>query len=260
MTIIDCHTHIGRNHHINFSVDQLLSSMDKAKIDKSLVFAGELNDVSNTYLLEAIQPHRDRLLAVAAASPMAYAKMSDIQKEAITIAEWYGEGKIVACKFYTGYDHYYPFDPILEDYLMSFEEAHCPVIFHSGDCLCSVKNAKLKYAHPLHIDDVAVDYPGINFVIAHLGFPWHRDAAEVIYKNPNVYADISGFVYNEFGLISESSFGKMIEEVLDITGNADKLLFGTDAPISNQKSYVSAASKLLPEQIFYENAKKVFKL
>lgn len=47
---------------------------------------------------------------------------------------------------------------------------------------------------------------------------------------------------------------------MDITESADKLLFGSDAPISNQESYISVASKLLPEEIFFENAKRVFKL
>jgi hypothetical protein len=259
--IIDCHTHIGRNQHIDFLVDQLLKSMDEAKIDKSLVFAGELNNISNEYLLDAIGPHRDRLMAVAAASPMSRRGGllgEGVKEEAKIISDLYGEGKIVACKFYTGYDHFYPYDEIIQDYLISFEEIHCPVIFHSGDCLCSANHAKLKYAHPLHIDEVAVDYPGINFIIAHIGFPWHRDAAEVVYKNKNVFADISGFVYGSFGLNSESSFHKMLEEVLDITGNSDKLLFGTDCPISDQSSYVMAASKVLPEDIFCKNPKKAF--
>jgi len=66
MNIIDCHTHIGRNEHINSSVDDLLRSMDKSEIEKSLVFAGELNGIDNNYLLEQIAPHRDRLYGVAA--------------------------------------------------------------------------------------------------------------------------------------------------------------------------------------------------
>lgn len=263
--IIDCHTHIGP--YFNFTVDDLLKSMDEAEIDKSLVFAGEMFDAPNEWLLKQIAPHKDRLLAVAAAHPMKLDKMFDIQDEAKKISHWYGEGKIVACKFYTGYDHFYPGDRMMEDYLMDFEDVGCPAIFHMGDCLNSVKCAKLKYAHPLGIDDVAVDYPGMNFIIAHMGYPWHRDAAEVCYKNKNVYADISGFVYGDFTDKDTKNFEKVLHEFCDIAGDSSRLLFGTDTPISNQKAYMKFLKSYsqgfvdgLNEHSLSFNVKKAFKL
>lgn len=237
--IIDSHTHIGRNEHINATVKQLLESMDKAHIDKALVFAGDMNDCPNNYLLSELKPHHDRLMAVVSAQPFKFEKMSDIQKNAGQLADLYQDGSIVAVKFYTGYDYYYPGDRLVQDYLIDLEDVGCPAIFHSGDCLNSCKGAKLKYAHPLHIDDVAVDFPNMNFIIAHMGFPWHRDAAEVCYKNANVYADISGFVYGNFTGEDQTKFHKVLDEFLEIAPS-DKLLFGTDWPISNQGSYMDA--------------------
>lgn len=246
MNIIDCHTHLGRNNHINFSVKDLLNSMDSAKIDKSLVFAGDLNDAPNEWLLQEIAPHRDRLLGVAAVHPLKWKKQSELQDDAARIVDWYGEKKIVAAKFYTGYDHYFINDdrfthpyPPAEDYLLDFDDAGIPCVLHMGDCLNSVKQAKLKYAHPLLIDDVAVDFPNINFIIAHMAYPWHRDAAEVCYKNANVYADISGFVYGAFSSLDKAKFKKVLDDFTEIV-DGNKLLFGTDVPISNQSSYIEA--------------------
>lgn len=260
--IIDCHTHIGRNDHINATPAQLLKSMDVAGIDKALVFASKLADCPNEWMLEQVKPHRDRLLPVAAAT-LPGNNMSDIQQEAGKLSGLYRAGDIVAVKFYTGYDHYYPSDRLIEDYLMSLEDVGCPAIFHSGDCLNSVKSAKLKYAHPLHIDEVAVDYPGMNFIIAHMGFPWIKDAAEVCHKNDNVYADISGFVYGEFKFLEEVAFERAINEFLSIAPS-NKLLFGTDYPISNQKSYTTTLDKWFGEtltaQRLTENVQKAFKL
>jgi predicted TIM-barrel fold metal-dependent hydrolase len=256
--IIDCHTHLGRNEHINASVDQLLNSMDEAKIDKALVFAGELNNAPNKWVLEQTASHRDRLLPVAA-----YIHSPQWKIEDMWLAEWYAEGKIAAVKFYVGYDHFYPTD--ISGILHELNKVGCPAIFHSGDCLNSVKCAKLKYAHPLNIDEVAVDYPKMNFIIAHMAFPWVRDAAEVCYKNDNVYADISGFVYGKFEGSDVTKFRKVIGEFLDIAGS-DKLLFGTDWPISNQKSYVSVTNDLYGDaaytsvQSLSQNVMKAFKL
>lgn len=257
--IIDCHTHLGRNDHIRASVKELLSSMDDAKIDKALVFAGELNDYPTDVMLEEIRPYRDRLSGVASFN--FDLRGVQLENHITSLHDMYLLGEIVAVKFYTGYYHKLPTE--LGHVLSVLEQVSCPVIFHCGDCLNSVKCAKLKYAHPLNIDEVAVDYPGMKFVIAHMGYPWHRDAAEVCYKNDNVYTDISGFVYNSFTAESSEHFTKVISEVIEVAGGTDKILFGSDWPISNQKSYVHMLHGLAidnKKNIFSENAKKVFSI
>jgi len=108
--------------------------MDQAGIDKSFVFAGELNDCSNEYMLEQIAPHRDRLYGVAAYNPPPYSALAFYNKSLIDL---YLEKKIVAVKFYLGYEHYYPSD--VGEVLRQLEMVGCPAIFHCGDCLNSVK-------------------------------------------------------------------------------------------------------------------------
>lgn len=265
--LIDSHVHIGTNEHINVSAEQLLKSMDNAKIDKALVFAGKMNGASNELMLKSIAPYRDRLYGVAAAHPMdidpdtsSLIAMSKICEESKRIVDWHGEGKIVGCKFYLGYDHYYPTDRIVEDYLMSLEDVGCTALFHCGDCLCSMKNAKLKYSHPLLIDDIAVDYPKLKIVICHMANPFIREAAEVCYKNDNVFADTSGFVYGDFTDKDRLYLKKVMTEYIDIAGNTDKLLFGTDFPISNQKDYYNAVVEATGSHSLNENIFKAFNL
>lgn len=274
--IIDSHTHLGRNQHIKQNAKELLKSMDHAKIDKALVFGGELNDCPNDWLIEQVKSHRDRLYPVIAYN---YPHWHDID-----VRRMVEDHKVAGIKFYTGYDHYYPADLYLDNQdsprlpssmfhnpLQVCSEYGIPAIFHCGDCLNSVKCAKLKYAHPLHIDEAATDYDDVNFVIAHMGYPWHRDAAQVCFKNPNVYADISGFVYGEFDLEDQMKFRDVLKEFLSLSGT-DRLLFGTDAPISNQASYIEALqwvasatldsklSKCLTPQYMSKNTQRIFKL
>ena len=234
--IIDSHVHLGRNQHINATVDQLLASMDKAGIDKSLVYAGELNHYSTSMMLEEIKPHRDRLYGVASwdfnYSPYGHGLLS--QRD--YLRKLYQAGDIVAVKFYTGYYHVMP-NELGDDILACLNEIGCPAIFHCGDCLNTVKRAKLKYAHPLNIDEVAVDYHKMNFIIAHMGYPWVRDTAQVCYKNDNVFADISGLVYGDFTNSDRIRLYESLKEFLEIA-SPDKLLFGSDFPIANQSSYV----------------------
>lgn len=182
--IIDCHVHLGKNSHINARATALVVSMKEAGIDKSLVFAGRLNSITNEEVLAEIAPYPGQLYGVAAYHRLDEQGLLCPKKDLEHLVTLYEQKKIVAVKFYTGYDHFYPKDVNWE--LSLLEEVGCPAIFHSGDCLNSVKHAKLKYAHPLAIDDVANDHPKMNFVIAHLGNPWWRDTAEVVYKNENV--------------------------------------------------------------------------
>jgi predicted TIM-barrel fold metal-dependent hydrolase len=261
--IIDAHVHLGRNEHINVSVDQLLRSMDKAKIDKSLVFAGELNDCPNDWMIEQIKPHRDRLFGVAAYHD-GFFRYVDFKK-------MIEDNGLVGIKFYTGYEHFTPVSlyentgekPVSAYYhnpLQICSDLEIPAIFHCGDCLNTVKKAKLKYSHPLGIDEVAVDYDDVKFVIAHMAYPWQRDAAEVCYKNANVYADISGFVYGDFDAKNLVDFHSVLNDFIKVAGGTDKLLFGSDFPISNQKSYVETVEDLIGMKTIVKNIHKVFNL
>jgi predicted TIM-barrel fold metal-dependent hydrolase len=98
--------------------------------------------------------------------------------------------KIVALKAYLGYLHFGPEDPAYVPYYRLAQKYGLPVIVHTGDNWSTT--AKVKYAHPLRMDEVAVDFPDVRFVLAHFGNPWLIDAAEVVFKNPNVWADLSG--------------------------------------------------------------------
>lgn len=243
--IIDAHTHIGRSKHINATAYQLLKSMDESSIDKSMVFAG-VGGATNTWVLDQVNYHSDRLLPVASVSLENMYKYSMPGSSDMTLAglmKALDTGKFVAVKLYTGYEHYSPASTQVYTVLNHISKYKIPVIFHSGDCLSSIKNAKLRYSQPLDVDEVAVDHSDINFIIAHLGFPWHRDAAEVCYKNKNVYADISGFVYGVFNNSDLIKFNQVLKEFTDICSDS-KLLFGSDYPISDQQSYVQSINDL----------------
>ena len=84
-------------------------------------------------------------------------------------------GRVAALKCYLGYLHYEPSHPNYRRYFELAAQHKLPVIFHTGDTYSP--NAKLKYAHPLGVDDVAVDHPEVRFVMCHLGNPWTVDAA-----------------------------------------------------------------------------------
>ena len=85
-----------------------------------------------------------------------------------------------------------------------------------------------------------------------------------MYKNENVYADVSAFC---IGHADGNDFRRIQEDIrwaLSYTGRPDKFLYGSDWPLTPMKEYLAVIKKAVPrqyhQQIFYENAKKVFRL
>jgi len=179
------------------------------------------------------------------------------------ISEYLENGFIKGLKFYPGYEPFYPNNIRLKLLYEMAIEYDVPVMFHSGDTYAPT--GKIKYSHPLHIDDLAVDYPDLKIVICHVGNPWIKDCMEVVYKNKNVYADISGLVLGNFSEKFERFMKKEIEEMITYAGDPNYLLYGTDWPISNMESYLKFVGQLDLEEekkelILWKNAAKLFNI
>jgi predicted TIM-barrel fold metal-dependent hydrolase len=182
--------------------------------------------------------------------------------------------RIVAFKAYLGYLHFGPEHPNYVPYHNLAAKYHLPVIVHTGDNWSTT--AKVKYAHPLRMDEVAVDHPDVRFVLAHFGNPWLIDAAEVVFKNPNVWADLSGlFVGTDKDIqdlldaarIPDSVPGLLISDLkkaIGYVGDYQKFLYGSDWPLAPLASYHRLIESLIPKEhhraVFRTNAKHVFRL
>jgi hypothetical protein len=261
--IIDAHAHL----HIgpDCTPKKLIRFMDNAGVEKSAAFASAIrHGMSTERLVKRIAPYQDRLFGVAAVSP----EQPAFQPPFAQVDEWLESGAIRAIKFYTGYEHFYPADVRLRPYLDLLVKHKRPAIFHSGDTVCWAGGAKLKYAHPLHVDDLATEMPELKIIIAHLGSPWIPDSAQVCYKNKNVYSDCSGFVYGGFKKHHRKLFREYWERFDAITEAAgprgkSKILFGTDWPISDHVPYVEMVERLAGKHrdaVFHGNAEKLFGL
>ncbi len=134
------------------------------------------------------------------------------------------------------------------------------VTSHSG--------AKLKYCHPLTLDEAAAEYPGVRFIMCHLGNPWIVDAAAVISKNPNVSADLSGLLVGKPDIPKlihdQSDYVNHLRTWLSYTNAYDRLMFGTDWPLANIESSIAFIKHLVPEKhhsaVFAGNAKRIYSL
>ena len=190
----------------------------------------------------------------------------DAKPNASLIEDGLRSGRYGCMKIYLGYVHQYAYDKNYEPVYQLAEKYDVTVVFHTGDT--NSKRAKLKYADPLTIDEVAVDHPKVRFVIAHCGNPWIESAAEVAYKNPNVYLDGSALLIGNLDRMPRSQVDayvvRPISWVFGYVEDPTKLMFGSDWPLTDINSYVKAFKRAIPrahwKAVFHDNAARVFKL
>ena len=153
------------------------------------------NDRPSTYqIIDSVKRHSSRLGVVAGFSIDNHA-CEDLEN----YRKWLKGGLIKGIKLYCGYEHHYPYDERYQRVYDMCIEYGAPVMIHTGDTLSHT--ARSDTSHPLNIDDVAVDNPELKIIMCHLGNPWIIDCQEILYKNRNVYADISGLFVGDFTII-----------------------------------------------------------
>lgn len=190
----------------------------------------------------------------------------DARVDVTRVEEGLKSGKYRCIKIYLGYVHQFANDASYQPAYALAEKYDVPVVFHTGDTYST--EGKLKYADPLTIDEVAVEHRKVRFVIAHCGNPFIESAAEVAYKNPNVYLDGSAFL---IGDLSKSSREKLdtyavrpLAWIFGYVEDPTKLMFGTDWPLTPIGPYVEIFKRAIPQKhwraVFHDNAARVFKL
>lgn len=263
--IIDCHVHL--NHYADENIDALAGSLTKLqtsmrrnRVDAALILT--------SYKVSPGRPSTRQVVEAVKDTGNLFV-VGGINYETVgpEVIEDYDDllaaGSLKGLKLYPGYQPFYPSDAKLEPVYELAARHGVPVMIHCGDTYSP--RGKVKFAHPLNVDEVAVDHPDVKFVICHLGNPWLADCMEVVYKNANVYADISGLVLGDFTDRFEAYMRRQLQDILVWGVEPTDVLYGTDWPISSMESYLEFMGELkIPvkerEAIMWENTARLFKL
>jgi predicted TIM-barrel fold metal-dependent hydrolase len=106
----------------------------------------------------------------------------------------------------------------LRTFYEACEDLRLPLIVHTGTSI--FPGARSKFADPLLLEDVAVDFPRLTLVLAHGGRPfWTESAMFLARRFPHVYLEVSGVPPR-----------RLLEYFPRLERLASKTLFGTDWP------------------------------
>jgi predicted TIM-barrel fold metal-dependent hydrolase len=105
-----------------------------------------------------------------------------------------------------------------------------PILFHAGTTFN--RAAPLGFSRPWLFDEVAIRYPELRMVLAHLAHPFYEECLVVIRKHPHVYADISALFYRPWQFYNMLIIAQEYKV-------AHKLLFGTDYPFAGAQESIA---------------------
>jgi len=185
-----------------------------------LVAAFGHDGVSNVEIADGAARHPDVLIPFASIDPA---------RGAAGIAEarrLVAEHDVRGFKFHPNLQAFQPNDRAAYPLYEAISELGVPALFHSGQSgigagLRGGGGIRLRYSDPMLLDDVAVDFPDLQIIIAHPSFPWQDEALAVAVHKPNVWLDLSGW--------SPKYFPPQLVRFAD-TMLRDRVLFGSDHP------------------------------
>ncbi len=161
-------------------------------------------------------------------------------------------------KFHPSVQAFFPNDRMAYPLYEAIAQEGAVAIFHSGQTgigsgMPGGGGIRLKYSDPMHVDDVAVDFPTMPIVLAHPSFPWQEEALAIAQHKPNVYIDLSGWSPKYFPLILVHYANSLLKH---------KVLFGSDYPALTPDRWLAEFEKLnlrpdVRPLILKENAAKL---
>jgi predicted TIM-barrel fold metal-dependent hydrolase len=223
-----------------FTVDERLTGRPQVSNDAVAEFAAKNADIAIPFA--SLDPNRG----------------ADAVREARRLVS---AGLVRGLKLHPPLQQFFPNDRIAYPLYEVFAEARLPVLFHTGHSgigtgMPGGGGIRLKYGHPMPIDDVAVDFPDLPIIMAHPSFPWQDEAISVCLHKAQVYIDLSGW--------SPKYFSPTLIQYAN-TLLKTKVLFGSDYPLLTPDRWMADFEKIgikdeVRPLILKENAMRLFGL
>jgi predicted TIM-barrel fold metal-dependent hydrolase len=223
-----------------FTVDESVTGRPLISNDTVADFAARNSDIA--IALASINPHRGK---------------AGVEEARRLVAA----GAVRGLKLHPPLQEFFPNDKIAYPLYEVFAEARLPVLFHTGHSgigtgMPGGGGVRLKYGHPMPIDDVAVDFPEMPIILAHPSFPWQEEAISICLHKPEVYIDLSGWSPKYFPPILVQYANTLLKH---------KVLFGSDYPLITPDRWMADFREIAIREevrplILKENAIKLFGL
>ena len=239
------------------SPDDFVAMMDEAGLEKALIPAirmmsyqtkGMVWDIQEEEVHEVVKLFPDRLVGLCGFNPLE--KMDGVRRVERAVRELGFKGV---------YIHTYGFGIPLDHRLYYPLYAKCVElgITVSMQVGHSAEHMPNELGRPIHLDNVALDFPELKLIGAHTGWPWTEEMISLAWKHENVYLGI------------DAHHPKYLEPTVVHfmkTRGQNKVIYGTNYPAVFHKDSIDCIrndlelSDKVIEKVLRGNATRVYGL
>jgi predicted TIM-barrel fold metal-dependent hydrolase len=199
--------------------DTLYAEM--ADVEKAIVFALRYGDAigiegNDETTAAAVAKYADKFVGFAYVDP----RRADCMEMLRHGIEDLG---LKGAKFGPIYNGVHLSDPRLDPVYEYLQKNNLPLTMHMGTTFA--RNAPVELGRAIHVEPVAMRFPDLTMIMAHMGHPWYEECIVVARKQPNVFCEVSALSYRPWQYYNIL----MCAQEYRI---ADKIFFGTDFPFA----------------------------
>ena len=208
--------------------------------------------VPNDHIAAAVRAHADVFIGFAGVDPWKGRLAVDEARRAREVLGLRG------LKLHPGLQKFAPNDDRFYPLWAAAAELGLVCLFHTGMMgtgagLPGGGGYKLKYVNPLLLDDVAADFPSLEIIMAHPGWPWQPEQLAMARHKANLYIDLSGWSPKYFP-------GELVQNMNGLL--QDKCLFGSDWPFLSPERWLADFAALpigeaVRRKILRDNARRL---
>lgn len=234
---------------IEESMELFIREMDAAHVVKALVPPRRAFGIDNADLVALMQAYPERFIGCPCLDPnldlsVALKELDDYVINGPCTAIMMEPGKCTE-PIYSNDERIYPI------YEKCQKEGITVLLSHGGFI-----PPDMSYNNPMHIDQIAKDFPDLRLVVCHAGWPFAAQMVHVAFSRPNIYIMPDMYMVN---CAASEDYIKAANYMI-----SDKLIFGSAYPImSFQPSIDYIKANVRPEvhqKIFYDNAMRALGL
>lgn len=208
--------------------------------------------LGNERIAEAVRKHPDVFTGFASVDPLkGEAAVRELDRSVKELG-------LRGVKFHPGLQGFRPNERRFGPLYAKCVELGIPAVFHTGHTgvgagLPGGAGVHLEYCRPIHLDDVAVEFPDFTIIMAHPAWPWHEEQISVAMHKPNVYIDLSGWSPKYFPPATVQYANTLLQ---------DRVLFGSDYPVISPERWLrdfeaAPFKEEVRPKILHENARRL---
>lgn len=239
--IVDCHTQIWEPNRLPRWMQpagSAITALDPSRhleavqtIDRAIVLAFKSvflkSEIPNRYVADYCRRNATKLIGFAGVDPTA----DDCLTELRTAHEDLGlKGVVIS----PALQNFHPSDTRAVRIYEQCVQRGLPLVFEQHN---RYPSARMEFARPMLLDEVAREFPDLRIVVTHMGYPWVDETIALLAKHPNVYANVAGLLKQQW-----LAYNALVSAFQ--CGVTDKLLFGSDFPFRSPAACIEALYSL----------------